>query len=203
MMRCRYGRPRQASAVPPRDPALPLREQWQRISRPCSERVSAGARRCQAHPRARRPGRVRTCRVKEHVVDGGRIGRMARATERKVTEPLSRGASMPGSGHSSHNRGRRERTLVMPPPMDSRSDPSRAGGPRAPRRNRHMSKLNFRRPLTPGSLDEHEERLALLDDVGGEFGRVAAADVFHRVDRFGRYEKDLAGVEGRPLPTVD
>jgi hypothetical protein len=29
------------------------------------------------------------------------------------------------------------------------------------------------------SLDEYEEWLALFDDVGGEFGRVAAADVAH------------------------
>ena len=29
------------------------------------------------------------------------------------------------------------------------------------------------------SLDEHEQRLAFLDDVGGELGRVAAADVAH------------------------
>ena len=51
---------------------------------------------------------------------------------------------MPGSGQSSHNRGRRERTLVMAASMDSRFGPSRAGGPRAPGRGRHMSKLNFR-----------------------------------------------------------
>ena len=108
-------------------------------------RVSAGRSPEPAHPRARRPGRVRTrpCRVKEHLVDG-RIGRMARATERKVTGPLSRGASMPGSGQSSHNRGRRKRTLVMAASMDSRFGPSRAGGPRAPGRGRRMSKLNFR-----------------------------------------------------------
>ena len=65
-------------------------------------------------------------------------------------------------------------------------------------RYRHES-----RPCGCCSLDEHEERLALLDDVGGELGGVTAADVPHRVDRFGRDEQDLAGIEGRGLPAVD
>jgi hypothetical protein len=47
------------------------------------------------------------------------------------------------------------------------------------------------------SLDYHEERLPLFDDVRRELGRVAAADVPHRVDRFGRDEQDVAGVERR------
>jgi hypothetical protein len=34
----------------------------------------------------------------------------------------------------------------------------------------------------------------LLDDIGGQLGRVAAADVAHRVDRPGRDEQDVAGV---------
>jgi hypothetical protein len=43
------------------------------------------------------------------------------------------------------------------------------------------------------SLDYHEERLPLFDDVRRELGRIAAADVPHRVDRFGRDEQGVAG----------
>jgi hypothetical protein len=53
------------------------------------------------------------------------------------------------------------------------------------------------------SFDEHEQWLALLDDVGGKLGRVAAADVAHRVDRLGRDQEDLAGIERRGLAAVD
>ena len=35
-------------------------------------------------------------------------------------------------------------------------------------------------------LGQHDERLPLLDDVGGELGCVGGAHVLHRVDRFGR-----------------
>jgi hypothetical protein len=47
------------------------------------------------------------------------------------------------------------------------------------------------------SLDEHEERLAFFDDISGKFCRVGGAYVLHRVDRFGRDEKDLARVDRR------
>jgi hypothetical protein len=38
------------------------------------------------------------------------------------------------------------------------------------------------------SLDQREDRLPLFDDIGGQLGRVAAADVAHRMDRSGRDE---------------
>jgi hypothetical protein len=44
-------------------------------------------------------------------------------------------------------------------------------------------------------LDQGEDRLALLDDIGGQLGRVAAADVAHRVDHSGRDGQGLTGVE--------
>jgi hypothetical protein len=53
------------------------------------------------------------------------------------------------------------------------------------------------------SLDYHEERLALFDDVCSELRGVAAADVLHRVDRFGRDEQDVAGFERRGRPALD
>ena len=50
------------------------------------------------------------------------------------------------------------------------------------------------------SFDQGEDGLALLDDVGGELGGVAAADVADRVDRSGREEPDVAGLDrGRGL----
>jgi len=39
------------------------------------------------------------------------------------------------------------------------------------------------------------ERLPLLDDVRSEFGRVAAADVPHRVDHASRDGRGVPGVE--------
>jgi hypothetical protein len=45
------------------------------------------------------------------------------------------------------------------------------------------------------SLDQHDERLPLFDDIRGELRRIAAAYVLHRVDRFGRDEKDLARLD--------
>src|ERR1700730_17813549 len=39
------------------------------------------------------------------------------------------------------------------------------------------------------------QRLAFLDNVGGEFGPVAAADVLRRVDRSRRDEQHVAGLE--------
>ena len=47
------------------------------------------------------------------------------------------------------------------------------------------------------SLDQHDERLPFFDDIRGELRRVAGAYVLHRVDRFGRDEQDVAGVESR------
>src|SRR5262245_22451501 len=53
------------------------------------------------------------------------------------------------------------------------------------------------------SLDDDEERLALLDEVGGELGAVAGADVPHRVDGLGRHDQGLAGFVRLRRPAVD
>src|SRR5207253_6275607 len=45
------------------------------------------------------------------------------------------------------------------------------------------------------SLDHREEWLPFFDDIRGEFRPVAAGDVLRRVDRSGRNEQDLAGLE--------
>ena len=45
------------------------------------------------------------------------------------------------------------------------------------------------------SFHERYERLAFLDDIGGELRSVIAADVFHRVDHSGRDEQDIAGFD--------
>jgi hypothetical protein len=50
-----------------------------------------------------------------------------------------------------------------------------------------------RRALGVCSFGERDERLALLDDIRDERGAVDAADVLHRVDRFGRNHQGLAG----------
>src|ERR671911_1353861 len=57
--------------------------------------------------------------------------------------------------------------------------------------------------LTWRSLDQHEERLPLFDDIRGELRRVGGAYVPHRVDRFGRDEQDVASVERRRWLTLD
>src|SRR5437867_10038767 len=49
--------------------------------------------------------------------------------------------------------------------------------------------------LTGRSLGHHNERLPFFDDIRGEFRPVAAADVLCCVDRSGRDEQDLAGLE--------
>ena len=49
--------------------------------------------------------------------------------------------------------------------------------------------------LTGRSLDQHDERLPFFDDIRGELRAVAAADVLRRVDRSGRDEQDVAGLE--------
>jgi hypothetical protein len=53
------------------------------------------------------------------------------------------------------------------------------------------------------SLDDDEERLVLLDDVRGELGRLAAADVPDGVNRLGGDHQRLAGVVGLRLAAVD
>src|SRR5262245_62149961 len=64
------------------------------------------------------------------------------------------------------------------------------------------------------SLGQRDERLSLLDDVGGEFCGVPTAGVLHRVDHPGRNSEDVAGMKGhrrlafdlilqRPLEDVD
>src|SRR6266851_4881981 len=45
------------------------------------------------------------------------------------------------------------------------------------------------------SLDHHDERFPFFDDIRGELLRGAAADVLRRVDRSGRGEQDVAGLE--------
>jgi hypothetical protein len=47
------------------------------------------------------------------------------------------------------------------------------------------------------SLDQHDERLPFFDEIRGELRRVGGAHVLHRVDRFGRDEKDLAPLDRR------
>ena len=60
-------------------------------------------------------------------------------------------------------------------------------------------------PVTsPGAhLTQHDERLPFLDDIRGELGRVAAADILHLVVRSVRDEQDLAGLEGHRRPAVE
>src|SRR5262245_52510610 len=53
------------------------------------------------------------------------------------------------------------------------------------------------------SLGQHDERLAFFDDVRGELCGVAAADVFHRVDRSGRNKQDIAGLERHRRPALE
>ena len=86
----------------------------------------------------------------------------------------------------------------------------RAFGPRVSRRpaaerpavlhQRRVAAQGAIARFTPGrdrdaqSLDQREERLAFLDDIGCELGRVAGADVLRRMDRRSRNEKDVAGL---------
>ena len=84
---------------------------------------------------------------------------------------------------------------------DESTRPGRRFDPRA--RTGQTSKKKHECLQPRPSVDEHEERLAFLDDVGGELGRIAAADVAHRVDRLGGDQQDLAGVEARGLVAVD
>src|SRR5918994_1973214 len=79
--------------------------------------------------------------------------------------------------------------------------PERRCGRGAPRYGPWRSRLgSWWSPFcgfTRRSLDQHDEWLSFFDDIGGELRRVGGADVPHRVDRFSRDEKDLAGVERR------
>src|SRR4029453_7311130 len=52
-----------------------------------------------------------------------------------------------------------------------------------------------RRSVQQPSLHQSEKRLAFFDDVGGELTAGAAADVPGRMDRSGRNEEDIAGLE--------
>ena len=47
------------------------------------------------------------------------------------------------------------------------------------------------------SLGQHEQGLALLDEIGRELRSVPGADILHRVDRLGRDEEDVARLESR------
>ena len=53
------------------------------------------------------------------------------------------------------------------------------------------------------SLAQREKRLAFLDDVGGELGGLADADVLHRVWRSVRDEQHLAGLDDHRRPAVE
>ena len=53
------------------------------------------------------------------------------------------------------------------------------------------------------SLHQLEKRLALLDDVRGEFGRVSSADVPGRVNRTCGDEEHLAGSKHDRGPALD
>src|SRR5689334_19612259 len=68
--------------------------------------------------------------------------------------------------------------------------------------------------ITDNSLDDRDEGLALFDDVRTELRSVDRADVLRRVDRSGRNEQDLTGLQRyrrlaldlvlqRPLDDVD
>jgi hypothetical protein len=60
--------------------------------------------------------------------------------------------------------------------------------------------VDLSRIESPCYLTRRPPRTACpFDDVAGELGRTTAADVLHRVDRFGRHEQELACVEGRRL----
>src|SRR5687767_7526349 len=64
------------------------------------------------------------------------------------------------------------------------------------RRERYVvDVMGFPRRQRSGSLGERQERLALLDDVGGELGAGHAAGVLRAVDRAGRDEQHIAGRE--------
>ena len=58
-------------------------------------------------------------------------------------------------------------------------------------------------PIRRQSVDDHDERLAFLDDVRGKLRGVAGADVLHRVNRFGRDEQRLARTDDPRRLTVD
>src|SRR5271157_4179775 len=60
----------------------------------------------------------------------------------------------------------------------------------SPRMRSPESKVRFW-----GSLDHHDERLPFFDDIRGELHPVATADVFRRVNRSGRDEQDVVGLE--------
>src|SRR4051812_19854107 len=53
------------------------------------------------------------------------------------------------------------------------------------------------------SVDDRDEWLSLFDDIGGEFRCDSNADVLHRVDRSGRDEQHVAGMENHRRPAVD
>src|SRR5918999_947001 len=53
------------------------------------------------------------------------------------------------------------------------------------------------------SLREHEELLSFVDDIRGELAPVAGTKVLHGVDRSGRDEQDVAGVERHRWPAVE
>src|SRR3546814_4187970 len=55
------------------------------------------------------------------------------------------------------------------------------------------------------SFGNCQQRLAFFHDVGGKFGRLAAADVLDRMDAAGRDEQHVAGLErhrGLPVELV-
>jgi hypothetical protein len=62
-----------------------------------------------------------------------------------------------------------------------------------------VSNINFANIVTSfgtrRSFHQREERFPFFDDIRGELRRIAAADVARRVDRSGRDEQYVAGLE--------
>src|SRR5439155_24513563 len=111
-----------------------------------------------------------------------------------------------------------DQALPRPPSLSATAKPGAASGltghrsfipARWPRRTNTprtwaaTSGLGSNSDLNPHSLDYHEERLPLFDEIRGELCRVAAAYVLHCVDRFGRDEQDVARVVRRRRLTFD
>src|SRR5262249_34846 len=67
----------------------------------------------------------------------------------------------------------------------------------------HLPVCTCFRSADVSSVDDDEERLPFLDDVGGELRRLPAADVLHRVNRLGRHDQRFAGAVRLRRLTVD
>jgi hypothetical protein len=63
--------------------------------------------------------------------------------------------------------------------------------------------VRFGRVCRVRFFGQDDERLPLLDDIRRKFGRIPAADVFHRVNHFGRDEENLASLDRRRRLALD